>query len=33
MKCPKCGSENMKAWVEVCMYIDINDYGKLTKKL
>jgi hypothetical protein len=32
MECPKCGSENMRVWVEVCMYIDPSDYGKLTKK-
>ena len=32
MKCSKCGSENIRISVEVGMYIDPNDYGKLTKK-
>ncbi|SNS20938.1 hypothetical protein SAMN05446037_100633 [Anaerovirgula multivorans] len=33
MKCDKCGSENIRVWVKVCMYIDSRDYGRLTKKV
>lgn len=32
MKCSKCGSENMKVWIVVGMYIAPEDYMKLTKK-
>lgn len=33
MICPKCGSTDMKAWVPVEMYVDADDYPKITKKV
>lgn len=32
MKCPKCGSERLRVFIDVQMYIDFEDYHNLTKK-
>ena len=33
MKCPKCGNEEIKAFITVQLYIDANDNNHLTKKV
>jgi ribosomal protein L40E len=33
MKCEKCGSNKIRVWIEVQMYIDFEDYGKLSKRV
>ena len=33
MKCPKCKSEKIRAFIHVQMYIDASDNYKLTKKV
>lgn len=33
MECTKCGSKNIRVWVEIGMYIDPKDLGKINKKI
>lgn len=33
IRCTKCNSENVKAWVSLQMYIDAKDYSHITKKV
>ncbi|NCB98688.1 MAG: hypothetical protein EOM36_10065 [Bacteroidia bacterium] len=33
MKCPRCGSGGVRAYVTVLMYIDADDNGNLTKRV
>lgn len=31
MNCPKCGSANFRAWVEIGMYVDAADVNNISK--